>query len=120
MRHRAGDREGGEALAYQAAHHGDTDALNRLAAMREEAGDREGAESLAWQAADHGDTDVLHRLAMTREGAGDREGAESLARQFADHDETTLYRSPIRRELLNKLWPDGLDPDGTPTPPWQP
>ncbi|WP_159058293.1 hypothetical protein [Streptomyces europaeiscabiei] len=38
MRHRAGDREGGEALAYQAAHHGDTDALNRLASGFHELG----------------------------------------------------------------------------------
>ncbi|MEU7061473.1 hypothetical protein AB0A61_37350, partial [Streptomyces sp. NPDC046197] len=92
-----------------------TDALLRLAEMREQAGDREGAEALARQAADHGSTDALLRLAEMREQAGDREGAEALARQAADHGNTgTLH------DLFDRLWPNGLDPDGTHTPPWQP
>jgi hypothetical protein len=51
-----------------------------------------------------------------REEAGDRDGAEALARQAADRGNA---RDPDDR-LLTMLWPNGLDPDGTPTTPWQP
>ncbi|WP_261401077.1 helix-turn-helix domain-containing protein [Streptomyces salinarius] len=108
MREEAGDREDAEHLARRAADHGDTHALQRLAEMREEAGDREGAEHLYRQAADHGHTHALQRLALMREEAGDREGAEHLYRQAADHG-----------TLAYTWWPNGLDPDGTPTRPWQ-
>ncbi|MGW5327577.1 tetratricopeptide repeat protein [Streptomyces sp. NPDC004014] len=144
MREEAGDREGAEALARLAADHGDTDILRRLAVMREEAGDREGAEALARLAADHGNTDVLHRLAVMRVGAGDWEGAETLFRMAVDHGNTDALRrlaamragagdregvETLLRQaadhgtahfglgLLRRLWPHGLDPDGTPTPP---
>ncbi|WP_042492509.1 helix-turn-helix domain-containing protein [Streptomyces avermitilis] len=121
VREGAGDREGAEALFRQAADRGNTDVLYRLAEMREEAGDREGAEALARQAADRGNTDVLCRLAQVREEAGDREGAEALFRQAADRGSThVLYRLAEMREVLRRQWPYGLDPDGTPTPPWQP
>lgn len=90
--------------------------------MREDAGDREGAATLARQAADHGDTYALARFAEMRERAADREGAETLARQAADQGSTdnTLARLVGMPAMLNRLWPDGLDPDGTPTAPWQP
>ncbi|MFB8247380.1 hypothetical protein ACFC5X_20340 [Streptomyces sp. NPDC055952] len=147
MREEAGDREGAEDLARQAAGHGSTHGLARLAEGREEAGDREGAEDLARQAASHGDTYALVRLAEGREKAGDREGAEHLYRQAADHGDTLaaillakrrekagdregaehLYRQAanhvagdsILRQIFLKRWPEGLDPDGTPTRPWQ-
>ncbi|GGN45744.1 helix-turn-helix domain-containing protein [Streptomyces fuscichromogenes] len=113
--------EGAEALYRQAADHGSIDALYRLIGMRERAGDREGAEVLAWQAADHGDTRALYLLAEMREKAGDREGAEALYRQAADHGETNaLYHLAERPIRFHRLWPHGLDPDGTPTSPWQP
>ncbi|MET9556378.1 helix-turn-helix domain-containing protein [Streptomyces sp. NPDC006645] len=119
-REEAGDREGAEALYRQAADHGDTEALRCLAEMREEAGDREGAEILARQAADHGNTYALYHLAEMREEAGDREGAKTLARQAADHGRESVPWPVIRiRGLFNGLWPNGLDPNGTPTPPWQ-
>ncbi|MQS15969.1 tetratricopeptide repeat protein [Streptomyces kaniharaensis] len=111
MREQAGDREGAESLYLQAADASDPGALTRLAQMRERAGDREGAESLAWQAADAGDPQVLAVLAEMREQAGDREGAESLYLQAADAG-LDLHTSTIDR------WPWGLDPDGSPTPPW--
>ncbi|MFE6086023.1 hypothetical protein [Streptomyces virginiae] len=118
MREEAGDRDSAEALARQAANHGDTDALKALLEMREEAGDREGAEALARQAADHGGADALYRLAVMREEAGDRDSAEALARQAANHgDPTAMYRLPGQHELFTTLWPYGLDPDGTPSPP---
>jgi hypothetical protein len=108
-------------VARQAADLGNTDTLHRLAMMREIAGDREGAEAVARQAADHGDAHVLYSLAEIREEAGEREGAEALARQAADvGDAEALYGMAMRRQFLDGLWPNGLDPDGTPTPPWQP
>ncbi|MFJ7201591.1 MULTISPECIES: tetratricopeptide repeat protein [unclassified Streptomyces] len=115
LREKAGDREGAELLLRQAADHGNVfDALVRLAELRERAGDRNSAETLARQAADHGNIDALVRLAELRERAGDRDSAETLARQAADHGALTT------RYTLNRLWPYGLDPDGAPTPPWQP
>ncbi|WP_432071852.1 helix-turn-helix domain-containing protein [Streptomyces wuyuanensis] len=116
IRHKAGDREGAEALYRRAADHGSISALGSLVMLREEAGDQEGAETLARQAADYGDTRVLVHLAELREEAGDREGAEVLYRQAADRGSTAL----INTRVLERLWPHGLDPDGTPTPPWQP
>jgi transcriptional regulator with XRE-family HTH domain/Tfp pilus assembly protein PilF len=120
LREKAGDREGAETLARQAADHGNTDALAVLAGMREKAGDREGAETLARQAADHGNTNVLAVLAWMREEAGDREGAEDLYRQAADHGNTNAPYRPFATSNSNRWWPHGLDPDGTPTSPWQP
>ncbi|KUN57221.1 hypothetical protein AQJ46_48325 [Streptomyces canus] len=119
LREEAGDREGAEALARQAADQGHTDALFRLAELREEAGDREGAEALLRQAADHGNTGALFDLARLREEAGDREGAEALARQAVDHG-LSLALAYLAKlpEISNRLWPYGLDPDGTPTLPW--
>ncbi|MEV0487582.1 hypothetical protein AB0I69_44145 [Streptomyces sp. NPDC050508] len=119
-RERAGDREGAEDLYRQAAARGDTDALALLARMRERAGDREGAEDLYRQAAARGDTDALYLLATLREEAGDREGAETLARQAADRGGTDVPYRPFATSNFNRWWPHGLDPDGTPTSPWQP
>ncbi|MFJ5779076.1 hypothetical protein [Streptomyces sp. NPDC093094] len=119
MREEAGDRQAAEVLARQAAGHGNTDVLARLALMREEAGDREGAEALYRQAADHGDTFAVYRLTQVREEAGDREGAETLYGQAADHSNTDALYHLRMWEALKRLWPYGLDPDGTPTPLWQ-
>ncbi|KMO96064.1 helix-turn-helix domain-containing protein [Streptomyces roseus] len=119
LREEAGDREGAEALARQAADHGSTGALWHLVLLREEAGDREGAEALARQGANLGSPDVLSDLAWMREEAGDREGAEALARQAADHGSThALPRLEEKPRIFTRLWPYGLDPDGTPTTSW--
>ncbi|MFH8804232.1 tetratricopeptide repeat protein [Streptomyces sp. NPDC017936] len=106
-------------LRLRAAGHGSTNALYRLAELREAAGDGEGAEALTRQATDHGDTTALYHLAELREEAGDGEGAEALARQAADHGRTGILGVYGTREVLKRLWPYGLDPDGTPTPRWQ-
>ncbi|WP_432086182.1 helix-turn-helix domain-containing protein [Streptomyces sp. bgisy095] len=108
----AGDKKGAERLFKQAADHGNAAALFQLALTREAAGDPEGAETLALEAADHHDPEAPYRLIMMREEAGDREGAKRLLRQTVDHGTTD--------EILETLWPYGLDPDGTPTPPWEP
>ncbi|CAL9675282.1 hypothetical protein SUDANB9_07769 [Streptomyces sp. enrichment culture] len=63
-------------------------------------------------------------LAEIREKDGDRDAAETLYRQAADHARTDPGAGPgsyLRRTnwLFERLWPYGLDPDGTPTSPWQ-
>ncbi|MFF5759819.1 helix-turn-helix domain-containing protein [Streptomyces longwoodensis] len=110
----SGDREGAEILAREAADYGSTDALGTLARLRQDEGDREGAENLYREAADHGSTDALHALARMREEEGDRQEAENLYREAADHGIGILLSVPFTR-----LWPYGLDPDGTPTPQWR-
>ncbi|MFF8867496.1 hypothetical protein ACF08B_36225 [Streptomyces sp. NPDC015139] len=117
-REEAGDREGAETLARQAADHGNTDALVYLARERERVGDPGGAEALARQAADHGNTRALVHLAERRENGGDREAAESLYRQAANHGNADgVYPTEMTR-VFQRLWPYGLDPDGTPSPRW--
>nr|WP_237543235.1 hypothetical protein [Streptomyces sp. SID4919] len=119
LREETGDQDGAEALYREAADHGDTQALFRLAVLREEAGDRDGADALARQGIDHGNSHILFRLVGMREEAGDRDGAEALARQAADHGTTNaLYSLAGRPGVFDRLWPYGLDPDGTPTSPW--
>ncbi|MEW2425898.1 hypothetical protein AB0911_35795 [Streptomyces nigra] len=114
MREEAGDHESAEDLYRLAAKRGSTTALYRLSMMREEAGDRDGAEVLARQVADRGNSDALYRLALRREQAGDRDAAEVLARQAADYGRVSKQGS-----VLTRMWPQGLDPDGTPTPSWR-
>ncbi|MFF8029017.1 hypothetical protein ACFZDJ_49765 [Streptomyces sp. NPDC007896] len=49
-------------------------------------------------------------MAWIREKAGDQEGAETLYRQAADAGASRLS--------IDRWWPYGLNPDGSPTPPW--
>ncbi|MGK5450199.1 helix-turn-helix domain-containing protein [Streptomyces radiopugnans] len=121
-REEAGDRKGAEVLFHQAADVNGGLTLAHLARMREKAGDQEGAVALALKAADAGDFYVLRDLEGMRERAGDRKGVEGLCRQAADaghfhslgHFPLLGFPSPGQGP-----WPYGLDPDGTPTPPWQ-
>ncbi|WP_432250739.1 helix-turn-helix domain-containing protein [Streptomyces sanyensis] len=127
IREQTGDSATAEVLARQAAEHGDPSALVRLATIREQTGDSATAEVLARQAAEHGDPSALVRLAATRKQAGDQDGEEGLYRRAADHGHASaLVRLATRQEqngkymgALQRLWPYGLDPDGTPTPAWQ-
>ncbi|MEU8598976.1 hypothetical protein AB0D07_35695 [Streptomyces globisporus] len=117
MRGEAGDRDGAEALARQAADLGSPDALMRLGEMREST-DRDGAEVLYRQAADLGSAHALDRLTVMRENAGDRDGAEALSREAANHASNSAWsRIAGKPSILTRLWPYGLDPDGTPTTP---
>ncbi|MFI7598279.1 hypothetical protein, partial [Actinoplanes sp. NPDC049681] len=70
-----------EQLYRQAAEHGNTNALVRLAEMREQAGDPSGAEQLYRQAAEHGNPLAVSLLIPLRERVGDPSGAE-LIRAF--------------------------------------
>ncbi|MFF8260482.1 hypothetical protein [Streptomyces virginiae] len=111
MREEDGDHEGAEALCHRAAEAGHTNALVILMQMREKDGDGEGAEALLADAAEQGQTHAMVKLARRLEKGGDMEGAESLLRRAADFGDAWRFSRGGR-------WPYGLDPDGTPTPPW--
>jgi hypothetical protein len=88
---------------------------------RELAGDRDGAEALLRQAAALGDTDASRQLAVMRESAGDRANATILARKVTDYGGASVeYEHTAWASMLRMRWPHGMDPDGTPTAPWQP
>ncbi|MFE9601533.1 hypothetical protein [Streptomyces hokutonensis] len=75
----------------------------------------DGAEALYRQAAAAGDSTALLRLAALRAGIGDQDGAETWYRRAADAGvDVDGISSLVQR------WPHGLDPDGTPTPAWDP
>ncbi|MFE2611611.1 helix-turn-helix domain-containing protein [Streptomyces mirabilis] len=119
LRVAAGDQEGAEAFAQRGADAGRTDALLYLAKLRVAAGDLKGAEAIYQRALDAGDTMVLIYLAGLRGVAGDREGAEAFAHQAADAGHTNdLARLANNRSWITSNWPYGLDPNGTPSQPW--
>ncbi|WP_328741295.1 hypothetical protein OHA91_39310 (plasmid) [Streptomyces erythrochromogenes] len=105
------DPEAAEAYLRKAVDAGDTDALFFMAERREEEGDQETAEELYQQIYEEGDASGLESLAQRRERAGDEAGAADLARLAAD--------AGALSSLALRFWPDGLDPDGSPTPPWK-
>ncbi|MFE5796238.1 tetratricopeptide repeat protein [Streptomyces sp. NPDC056503] len=113
IREEAGDHDAAEALALRAVRLDDSFALYGLAQRRLAAGNLHGAETLYRQAADLGDTQTLVRLATMRAEAGDLRSANALYREAADRG-----GSKVNRPVFDKLWPHGLDPDGTPTPRW--
>ncbi|MFE7076477.1 tetratricopeptide repeat protein [Streptomyces sp. NPDC057620] len=117
LREEAGDQDGAEELYRRAAERGSSAAANRLSRMLDEAGNGESAEDLARQAADHGNPDILYRLGQLREKTGDQEGAKRLYRQIADRGQAR--HMPPSRSAFGERWPDGLDADGQPTPPWR-
>ncbi|MET9459938.1 tetratricopeptide repeat protein [Streptomyces canus] len=123
-----GDREGAETFYRQAADAGHEAALYRLGMRREKTGDRDRAKALYRQAIDAGATDALIRLAVMQEQEGGWQSCEALTRQAADSGDTDLlyrltmvWESPDDWMALREkaFWPYGLDPDGTPTSPWQ-
>jgi hypothetical protein len=87
--------------------------------IREAAGHRKPAEELVRQAAQHGNIQALIDLAEKRDAAGDHQAAVALAQKAADHGTGTQHHLPVHRGIFSRLWPYGLDPDGTPTPAWQ-
>jgi hypothetical protein len=116
---KAGDHAAAEALAVRAADAGNIYALLDLAVTRGTAKDHAGAETLLRRAADTGSAYAMFELAQKRERAGDHAGAETLARQAADTGSLgSVSNSNTFRTYARRQWPHGLDPDGTPTPPW--
>ncbi|MFB7214670.1 tetratricopeptide repeat protein [Streptomyces sp. NPDC056255] len=120
MQEKAGNHQSAEALFRQAAEAGSTSAMRRLARAREAGGDQVAAEALARQAAEAGDASVLYDLAEIREKNGDQKSAEELFRQAANSGNALFFAlASSRRTALKRFWPHGLDPDGSPTCPWQ-
>ncbi|MDQ0605414.1 hypothetical protein QF037_009759 [Streptomyces canus] len=116
---KAGDYAAAETLSVRAADAGNIYALLDLAVTRGTAGDHTGAQSLLRRAADAGSAHAMFELAQKRERAGDHAGAETLARQAADTGSVgSVSNSNTFRTYARRQWPYGLDPDGTPTPPW--
>lgn len=125
IREVAGDRA--EALYQQAADAGHTTPLHGLAEYRKGLGDLERAAALLREAAEADDTrldvETLHGLAVdgqadawvalaqVRKQTGDPEEVEAVYREAAD--------AGYAEALPAHQWPHGLDPDGTPTPPWE-
>ncbi|GAA4063829.1 helix-turn-helix domain-containing protein [Streptomyces shaanxiensis] len=119
LREAAGDREGAEQVAGEAAERGNPIPLRQLALTRARAHDYAGAERLARQAARAGSTVALVKLAEAWERAGDCRGAERLALQAADAGDASAVTSLSAMRQGEALWPYGLDPDGTPSSPWE-
>lgn len=118
-REQAGDHVAAEALAVHAADSGTIHALLDLAVIRKAAGDHTGAQSLLRRAALTGSAHAMFELALEREQAADHAEAEFLARQAADTGNLgDVSNSNAFRAFARHRWPHGLDPDGTPTPPW--
>ncbi|MEU0622419.1 hypothetical protein ABZ329_16420 [Streptomyces rubiginosohelvolus] len=97
-----------------------TNLLVRLALTREKAGDHNVPESRHQQAAKDNSPGALVRLALMRKMAGDHNAPEDLYRRAADfgNDFPQLFPHHPPSRMLHRLWPYGLDPDGTPTGPW--
>ncbi|MFF4908987.1 helix-turn-helix domain-containing protein [Streptomyces sp. NPDC001260] len=118
-REKAGDHTAATAVALRAADAGSMYALLDLARIRTAAGDRAGAHLLLRRAADAGSAHALFELALERERAADHAEAAALARQAADTGSMgSVSNSNTFRAYARRRWPHGLDPDGTPTPPW--
>ncbi|MER5516537.1 hypothetical protein [Streptomyces sp. NPDC002763] len=116
---KGGDYAAAETLSVRAADAGNVYALLDLAVTRGTAGDHAGAQNLLRRAAHAGSAHVMFELAQKRERAGDHAGAETLARQAADTGSLgSVSNSNTFRTYARRQWPYGLDPDGTPTPPW--
>jgi len=99
------------------------DVLN-LAALQKWTEDRKAAESSYSVALGTGDLGHRLNLATLRELARDRDTAKAFARQLADAGNTFAVRrlawicekaGVADGFRIDKWWPYGLDPDGTPT-----
>ncbi|MFF7982558.1 hypothetical protein ACFZDK_26095 [Streptomyces sp. NPDC007901] len=110
IRERSGDTERAEALYREAARAGSIMAMTHLLQGVTETGDRDDAQLVAQLAFKSLFFDDLVRM---QEEVGNHHGVEFLYGQAIDAGE--IWRVPRAHER----WPHGLDPDGTPTSPWQ-
>jgi TPR repeat protein len=122
---RAGDLDAAVCAARQAAEHGQTGMLGRLALQAEQQGDPSGAVDLAREAADRGNPVVLSQLARRREHCGDTGGAAALYREAADRGHINavvnlalLCENTGNIEAADRIRRYGLDAAGLPAEPW--
>ncbi len=114
LRQKAGDWESADTLyaLYRAADAGHPAALVLRALRQENADDQEDTETLARPAANARFSEALYFMERLREEAEDQENTEVIYRQAADAGQPAFHLQYETR------WPYGLDPDGSPTPPW--
>ncbi|MFC8407468.1 hypothetical protein ACFUG9_28355 [Streptomyces griseoincarnatus] len=114
MREAAALFEQAEHYARAAAGYGLTNTLADLAVRREATGDKERAEELWEAAATYGHPAALANIARFRYESHDIDGASRIAREALDQGDAAYphHTNPVWR----KLWPHGIEPDGTPTP----
>ncbi|MFH8753637.1 hypothetical protein ACH4GK_38485 [Streptomyces rimosus] len=116
-----GYQKGAETLARQAADHGHAHALTDLMRMRKETRNLVSTETPHRRAVELDVINGLLDLAWMRAEAGDLVGAETLCEHAASPGNADPQVDLAElRQVLTKFWPNGLDPDGMPTPPWQP
>lgn len=125
----AGDWEEAERLAQQLADSGNPQGLLNLARRRRQTARPDEAEALYRRAAEGADFKLLASLAEARFfrivdacvahgrelSARDVQEVKDLYRRCADAG--GAMRDDLRRHMAT-YWPNGLDPDGTPSEPW--
>ncbi|MGW7433936.1 hypothetical protein ACWGIN_30885 [Streptomyces sp. NPDC054861] len=115
MRQGKGLFEQAEHYAHEAARYGLTDFLADLALDHEEAGRREMAEALWEDAVRHGHPEALASIARFQQEDGDLAGAAQTALEAVDRGDAAYPNHRIK-PLWEKLWPHGVEPDGSPSP----
>ncbi|WP_405826373.1 helix-turn-helix transcriptional regulator [Streptomyces sp. NBC_00838] len=117
----SGERAAALELAFRAAETGHVRAAQLLAWDLEEAGDTAGAEYWHRRMADHGDDEHLMALARLRQQAHDTAGALAVYQEAAATAGVDLIHrlNWAQDTAWQDLCPYGLDPDGTPSTPWQ-
>ncbi len=116
MREEAALLDQAEHYARAAAEYGLTNTLADLAVRREAAGNREHAQDLWEAAAGYGHPEALATIARFQYEAHDVDGAARTAREALDRGDAAHPRHRVE-PLWARLWPHGIEPDGTATLP---
>ncbi|MGW5330708.1 hypothetical protein [Streptomyces sp. NPDC004014] len=115
MREEAALFDQAEHYARTAAEYGLTSTLADLAGHREAAGDKERAEELWEAAATYGHPEALANIARFRYESGDIDDAVRIALEALDQGDAAYPYNDTGR-VWAKLWPHGIEPNGSPTP----
>ncbi|RZB19619.1 hypothetical protein StrepF001_12910 [Streptomyces sp. F001] len=116
MREEAALFDQAEHYARAAAEYGLTSTLTDLAVRREAAGDKEHAEDLWEAAATYGHPEALANIARFQHEGHDIDGAVRTTREALDRGNAAYPHHRVE-PLWVRLWPHGIEPDGTPTNP---
>ncbi|WP_406426640.1 hypothetical protein [Streptomyces sp. NBC_00147] len=116
MREEADLYEHAEHYARAAAEYGLTGTLAELAVRREAAGNKERALDLWEVAAEFGHPEALANIARLQHEAYDTDGAARTAREALDRGDAHPFHRHRIEPLWEKLWPHGIEPDGSPSP----
>ncbi|WP_438306875.1 hypothetical protein ACSHXN_45930 (plasmid) [Streptomyces sp. HUAS TT11] len=116
MREQAALHDEAAHYARAAAEYGLTGTLADLAVLREAAGDKENAADLWEAAATYRHPEALANIARFQYEAHDIDGAKRTAREALDRGEALAFHHRVE-PLWVRLWPHGIEPDGSATPP---